>query len=105
MPKKVHNVNSFPHSFFSIEYPHKVPHSTVLLNSPTMPKISEKVTMRGAGRVETIPTALPGSDVTALRPPYIPSKADQEAVPNPGIISSLPHVSDGPWTTRNIRTT
>lgn len=38
------------------------------------------------GRVGTIPIALPGDDITVLRPPYIPSKGDQEAVPNPGII-------------------
>lgn len=48
--------------------------------------------MGGAG---TIPIAFPGSDVTALRPPYIPNESDQNAVPNPGT-NSLPsflHVS------------
>lgn len=79
--EKVHNVNSSTFLFSRIS-----PQSTILysfVEFSIMSKVSEKVTMGG---VETIPTALSESDVTALRPPYIPSKADQEAVPNPGII-------------------
>lgn len=52
-----------------------------------MSKVSEEFTTERVDGVRTIPVAFSGNHVTALRTPYIPSKDDQEAVPNPGISS------------------
>lgn len=65
-----------------IEYSHNYHH--------IMSKVSEEFTADGVGGVGIIPIAPPGDDITALRPPYVPSKGDQEAIPNPGIIYFFP---------------
>lgn len=92
MPRRVHNdrPGAFrPPALLNPHLNYIVFWVIVSYRIPIMSKISEEFT--GNGEAKTIPIAFSGSHVTALRPPYIPSKDEQEAIPNPGIPPFTPY--------------